>query len=551
MLKNLKLLISSLAFILAQDAFAQSFENVSAQHGIDASLTLSTQGSGVSFYDFDNDGWDDLSFAQVNSPPRFFRNNQGNFEEVELSIGNDALMKHLTWVDIDNDGDADLFYTAIFGACRLFINEGDLTFTDASEGSGFPADSTHHVDGVCWGDYDRDGFVDAYLCHFNDQYYPHQYTNWLMRNLGDGTFENVTETAGVGNGYARSFQASFLDFDGDSWPDIHVINDRPMYADALYRNLGDGTFEDVSVSSNTGISIDAMSTSCADYDNDEDLDIYVTNLPSGNVLLNNDQGVFADSTSAAGLEVFGVCWAANWADFDNDGWQDLYVCTMDAGDTESYNYAYENNGSGMFSDIGFGSFPDDEFQSWSNVSGDINNDGYVDLASSAMSPQLPPLWLNDASASNNFVKIGLEGTASNRDGIGSWIKIYTGDIIQTRYTACGEDYLCQDSQREIIGLGQSEIIDSLTVQWPSGHSDKWYDIPANETLQLVEGSSISESTCPGDFTGDNIIDVSDLLIFLTGFGCLADCATDLDGDGMASTSDLIQFLAYFGMTCTP
>ncbi|NNE54534.1 MAG: hypothetical protein HKN32_00840, partial [Flavobacteriales bacterium] len=397
---------------------------------------------------------------------------------------------HLTWVDFDNDNDPDIFFTRKDGACELYENAGDLTFTNISAGAGFPNNDSHHVNGVCWGDYDKDGFLDVYLTHFNDQYYPVQYTNWLMRNLGDGTFENVTVAAGVGNGYSRSFQASFVDYNGDTWPDIYVINDRYIYANALFKNNGDGTFEDVSSSTSSGIILDAMSSSWADYDNDEDLDGYITNGIQGNVMLHNDGGVFSDSTDATGLVVNGVCWSANWADFENDGDQDVYVCTMDNGEYESDNHAYRNDGSGPFQPIHFASFPDDEFQSWSNISGDINNDGFVDLVSSVKIGQNNPVWMNEATSGNHFVKFELQGTTTNADGIGAWVKVYSGGIVQSRYTACGEDYLCQDSQREIIGLGQSNLVDSIVVLWPTGHEDVLYDLPVDQNYEITEGQTI-------------------------------------------------------------
>ena len=476
--------------LLVLPTSAQTFVDISDDLGIDAPITYSIMGAGMSFYDFNKDGWDDLTYCQTDVPPVFYQNNGGTFTEVDFGIIGDGEIKHLTWVDFDNDGDADIFYTMKDGPCRLFENDGAFNFTDISAGGGFPDNDTHHVNGCSWGDYDKDGLLDVYLCHFNDQFYPTQYTNWLMKNNGDGTFTNVTETAGCGNGHSRTFQASFFDYNNDNWPDIYVINDRFLYPNALYKNNGDGTFEDVSTITNTGVIIDAMSSSPADYDNDEDLDLYMTNSVPGNILLNNNDGVFADSTAATDLFVYGVCWAANWVDFENDGKQDVYVCTMDNGDLESYNFAAKNVGLGAFPQVGFLSFPDDEFQSWSSVSGDINNDGYTDLANSVKITQHTPVWLNEATAGNNYIKIGLEGTASNKDAIGSWIKVYTTDVVQTRYTYCGEDYLCQDSQREIIGVGLAQVIDSISVLWPSGFEEWFYDVDANQTLNISEGETM-------------------------------------------------------------
>jgi hypothetical protein len=536
-----------LTFFCSVQLSAQTFVNEQDSRGVDAPVSYSIMGEGASFYDFNQDGWDDLSFCQTDVPPVFYENQEGTFIEVDLGIPGDGEIKHLTWVDFDNDGDPDIFYSMKDGPCRLFENDGNLTFTDISNLSPWPDDTTHHVNGVCWGDYDKDGLLDVYLSHFNDQFYPIQYTNWLMKNLGGGVFENVTVEAGVGNGASRTFQASFLDYNNDGWPDIHVINDRWLYYNALYKNNGDGTFEDVSQSTGADLLIDAMSTSIADYDNDEDLDIYVANGVQGNHMLNNQGGSFADSTSATGLVVNGVCWSANWADFDNDGWQDVHVCTMDNGETESWNHAYMNNGGGSFTEVTYSHFPENIMQSWSNISGDVNNDGYVDLVSSSFQTQTTPVWINEATAGNNFVKVSLIGTDSNLEAIGSWIKVYTGDLVQSRYTASGEDYLCQDSQREIIGLGQAAVIDSISITWPTGITETITDFGVNQTYVFVEGQI--ENDCPADFNQSGTINAEDLLILLTEFGCLSNCLHDLTFDGMVNSSDMLEFLTYFGGTC--
>lgn len=481
----------------------QTFTDVAVELGIDISIDGSLLGVGCSFYDFDEDGWDDISVAQFGTPPLFFRNTGDGFEEVDLGISNDGEIKHILWVDFDNDGDPDLFLSKYLGQTRLYRNDGNLNLTDISDECGFDTNPAYTTWGCAWGDYNLDGYLDVYWASY--EFGQDAFTNLLYQNNGDGTFSDVTDEAGVSNGSVLSFQPIWIDHGLDGDQDIHLINDRYAFENVLFSNEGDGTFSDLTFGAGLDASIDAMSNSAMDFDRDGDLDLYITNSVEGNILFqNNGDGTYSDIASEVGLQVFYDCWTSNWVDFDNDGWEDVYVVTA-YGDTDTLqNLAYLNQESSFvpFLEGGFG---DDQSLAYCAISGDINNDGFVDIYMPAEAGPYPTrMWQNDATSSNNYLKIGLEGVVSNRDGIGSWIKAFIGDTVLVRYTLCGEDYLCQDSQREIIGLGQNATVDSLEITWLSGHRDVFYDVAANQTLHILEGSSIPESVsveqsfCVGD-----------------------------------------------------
>lgn len=452
-------------------------------------------GGGVSFCDFDNDGWDDLTFSTAaGDTVRFFKNNSGTFTEITL---NGVLLasketRQVIWVDYDNDGDKDLFIATADDSNKLYQNNGSFLFTDVTASAGFDT-SPLYTYGCSWGDYNNDGYLDAFLC-FRD---PNELNpNKLYMNNGNGTFTDVTASAGLDNtsGYL-SFCSSFIDYDNDGWQDIYIANDKPDKKNIMYHNNGDGTFTDTSIATGTDIGIDAMSTTVADYDNDGDLDIYVTNTFDGNVFLrNNGNSTFTDIANSNGTLMESIAWGAVFLDADNDMDTDLYVSSM-LTDTSSElpSAFYENNGANMFSIPSNAGFDNDDAVSFSNAIGDIDNDGYPDITVSNFSPRNHFLF-NNNSDSNNYLKVKLQGTSSNRDGIGSWIQAYTDGNPQNRYTLAGEGYTSQNSNYEFFGFGTETLIDSLKVTWLSGTVDILYDVAVNQSLTIVEGSSLSIDT---------------------------------------------------------
>ncbi|MFT5185561.1 MAG: hypothetical protein ACI84C_002709, partial [Flavobacteriales bacterium] len=493
--------------LLAQGGYV----NVSSAQGISAMNQNPSWGAGASFIDFDDDGWDDLSFPMKNDSLKFYRNNNGTFEIMPSFGPNTGDAKQVCWFDLDNDGDRDVLVTYYLAPTLLFRNDGDWQFTDITEDAGIPTHPIAKTFGAACGDYDKDGFLDIYLSNYNWLSGP---TNWLLHNMGDGTFEEVAQILGVDNDESPTFQSTWIDYNNDTWPDIYVINDKAP-ENAMYRNNGDGTFTDVSEETGTDIVVDAMSNAICDYDNNGYLDIYVTNSSTGNVLLkNNGDGTFTNSTLEAGMSVFALTWGTTWVDHDNDLHDDAMVLTTYA-PINHRNYFYKNQGDGTFVDftVESGIYQDTPL-SYSNAKGDFNNDGYFDIAVANSQPSTCFLYENNGGV-NNYLKLDLEGVVSNRDAVGVWLDYYIQGAKYVEYTTCGENYLSQDSHAEILSMSEALVMDSLFIYWPSGQMEKLTNIAANQTLHLLEGSTLLNSV---QFEGSSTICQGDSLLLDAGEG---------------------------------
>ncbi len=488
---------------------AQSFTNIGPDQNIENYVDEMIFGTGISFCDVDNDGWDDITVASNHGECYLYLNNQGNFELFPFLDSLDSgASKSPIWVDFDNDGDKDFFTTRQYDSPILLRNDGNMEFTDITESAGFYMDSLHNSSGNAWGDYDNDGFLDVFICEYQwVELFEFPQQNSLYHNNGDGTFTNVIAENGM-SGYEMTFMPIWVDFDQNGTLDLYLINDKTD-ANVMYSNNGDGTFTDVSTELGLDIVINDMSNSWGDFDNDQDLDVYLSNGPSGNVFLENQDSIFMDITADTDLAIEHICWGANWVDVDNDRNQDLYVCTMASmgipGLTLS-NYFFLNNGNSTFTNYTDSSvFSNDVKTIYSCASGDINNDGRIDLFTGGQFQDFTDVWLNTTDNDNNYIKVSLQGVISNRDGIGAWIKVYSDGVTQVRFTHCGEDYLTQDSQHEIIGMGTSSTVDSLIIQWPSGVVDSFYQLPVNNSISIVEGESYAQiqydnmPVCAGEY----------------------------------------------------
>jgi len=505
----LRFVVVTLFVLTGVVSVAQTFTDVASEMNVSAIPNSLQYGSGMSFYDFNQDGWDDLSFTMVGDSCIFYINQGGTFQQTKSFVYGPGESKHLVWVDYDNDGDLDIAFTTFEGKYKLYQNDGNFNFTDVSVQAGLLQGNERYY-GISFADYDRDGDLDFYVACYEQIGTEIDFSrlNHLYRNNGDGTFTNVTLEAGVGDGIRLSFKGVWFDYDMDGWPDLFVINDR-VYKNSLYRNNGDGTFTDVS--EEAGIQLggqDPMTATVGDFDNDGDMDIYMTNTSSpfkrGQLLVNNGDGTFSQMAEEYGVDVFGWTWGAVWIDFDNDTDQDLYVANghPNLGNFDIQNFFLENHGGLFFTDITDSvMLGGDVYRSYSNARGDIDNDGFYDMAVLNRAPHDVNLWHNSGN-DNNFIKITLTGTASNIMAIGSWIRVFIDGQQYTQYTMCGENYISQNSQHHIFGLGQATIVDSVEVEYVLGHKDMYYNLDINTHYYFTEGETYHAEISPA---GDVII----------------------------------------------
>jgi hypothetical protein len=444
-------------------------------------------GGGVSFCDFDQDGDDDLSFAsEFGEDLYFYRNNGGTYELIDPPlVSNQDETEQLLWFDFDNDGDQDLFVTVNWGSgSKLYENDGG-NFIDITAAAGLSTDSLPTYT-ACIADFDRDSWLDIYVC--NRSGFVHPYSNILYRNLGNGQFEDVTLSANAGAGIQAPLAVLFHDFNDDLWPDILIANDRG-FGNQLLQNQQDGTFLEISLSSGFYQEMNAMGITPGDFDSDGDFDYYISNTPEGNALMQNDaSGGFDDVAADQGCAFYGIAWGVHFLDVDNDRDLDLFSGGLYQAPENVPSVIYENDGAGNFLP-GFG-FVDSLAQNYGNAMGDLNSDGYPDLAVVNIDPFQHRLWQNPGG-SNNWAKIQPQGQISNRDGIGSLIEIEHDGITQKRYMHCGTSYLGQDAHYAWYGLGTSDVIDRVLISWPSGLIDEWTNLDVNQLHQLQEGSSLN------------------------------------------------------------
>lgn len=479
------LILFSFNILSAQVTFEESAQDL----GISITCEYTFLGNGVTFFDYDNDGLDDITFATaLGDPIYFYKNINGNFVSQSLNISNNnARNKQINWVDIDNDGDNDLFITSDNSGNRLFENLGSMIMSEITSTSGMLNDNFPYY-GASWGDYNNDGFLDVFIS-IRDPFIP----NILYKNNGDKTFTLANVEAGLLTDGYMSFCSAFIDYDNDGDQDIYVANDKYANPNLMYRNNGDGTFTEVGNITGTDVSIDAMSVTVEDFNYDGWLDIYITNDPTNNVLfVNNGDGTFTDMAQSYQVTFNSSSWGAVFLDADNDKDLDLYVSGEGNGTESPFlsSAFYENISPSNFQ-LNNSAVPGDFAYNYGNAIGDTDNDGYPEIVVNNIDHENIFLWKNNTNTSNNWLKVKLEGTTSNRNGVGSFIEISINGNKQYRYTCLGEGYLSQNSATEQFGLGTETIVDYVKVKWLSGNEDIFYNVSPNQTMNIIEGSSLS------------------------------------------------------------
>lgn len=480
---------------------AQGFTEVSTSVGIDDAFgeVPFGYGGGISFYDFDNDGWDDLTFStQPGEKILFYKNNGGQFSLLPSLVHSTSHHKGLLWTDIDNDGDADFCVSSLDNIDQLFENTGNLNLQNISVPAGIHQniDETFNSNA---GDIDRDGYLDLFFTIRKTGG-----KSFLYHNNGDNTFTEISSSANLDVLTTKGDQASaFFDFNKDGYPDIYSGVDKAN-GNHLFQNNGDLTFSDVSVASNTNSRLATMNVSYGDIDNDGDLDFYLTDsaLRDGNVLYkNNGDGTFTDISLSSGANFKSLCWSANFADFNNDGYLDIYVVSSYNGVVD-HNRILINNQDLTFTELSDATLQNLQSTSYISAIGDYNKDGRLDIAVGNGNHEPFMLFQNNLLA-GNYITMTLEGTQSNRDGIGTWIELHEGGLTQYRYTHAGISFSAQDSKTIHYGIGSSVNVDSVVIRWPSGIINTHYNLKRNNHFHFVEGPG------PIDFDLDGVVDAND------------------------------------------
>ena len=497
---------------------------------------METLGSGAAFFDYDADGDPDLYFVNGAPLPGYvsqeiptnclYRNNgDGTFTDVteKAGVGDTGYGHGCAVGDYNNDGQLDLYVTN-YGTNRLYRNNGDGTFAEVAESVGVtePRWSTS----CAFADYDRDGNLDLYVVNYivfdiNENPWcglrekgiraycePDNFiaqSDTLYRNNGDGTFTDVTKTAGIYNTTGKGLGVVWGDYNNDGAADIYVANDSTE--NLFYRNNGDGTFEEVGFMvgvalSENGAAENGMGTTFGDWNNDGWFDLTVTNYAQQtNTLYHNDaDGFFTDATTTtktAQRTYPYLGWATAFIDYDNDGYQDLFVANghlhenlAELGQEGTYgqrNLLFRNNSNGTFTEISETLGPGMKLTDVSRGAtfADYDLDGDIDIVVTN-SNTAPRLLRNDGGNRKNWLQIRLTATNGSTDAIGARVKITTGTLTQTREVRSGDGYLSQQDLTLHFGIGDSEQVDSIEVQWQSGAKQLIGSVPANQVLSLEE-----------------------------------------------------------------
>jgi hypothetical protein len=512
---------------------------------------IEAKGSGLAFFDYDNDGWLDIyltngtrlgeKWPEGKAPTsQLFKNNRnGTFTNVtgKSGLGRTGWQTGVCVGDYDNDGWDDLF-CCFWGHNILFHNNGDGTFTDVTRKAGIYDEQVRWGAGCTFLDYDRDGYLDLFVCNYSrldpaktpgpgdspicqwkgipvmcgPRGLPGD-TNVLYHNDGNGTFTDVSEKAGIlKSGPRYSITSVSYDFDNDGWPDIYVaVDSEPSI---LFHNNHDGTFTDVAVMAGSAYSENGheqagMGVGVADYDCDGWFDIFKTNFAddTSNLYHNNGDGTFSDVSFAAGVGINNqyVAWGCGFLDFDNDGWPDIMqinghvypeIDTHDIGQNyKNPRLVYKNLGNGKFKDVSSAMGPGitERFSSRGAAFGDYDNDGDIDVLILNMS-DLPSLLRNDGGNKQNWIKIKLIGTKCNRTAIGARVRVVTGNHSQMDEVHSGGSVMSQSDLRLHFGLGKAPTVDLIEVKWPTTQKiEKFAQVKANQIITIREGGGIVDA----------------------------------------------------------
>ncbi len=471
------------SFIFALESLqAQpSFMNVANQVGNFGSYSsLPYDAGGMSFRDYDNDGWDDLTYCTgIGSPIKIFKNNFGIFEEVTTITTNTEMHYYSSWLDYDNDNDLDLFTISSLGGVELFQNNGSFSFTEIANTIGFAGLAGAPLRGATFGDFNNDGLVDVYICSYNLTV-----GNKMLFQNPNHSFQDVTIQSGTQDSLRWSFMGVALDYNDDGWMDLYIANDGNTFQNTLFKNNGDTTFTDVSAITGTNLHLDAMGMALGDYDGDLDLDIHITDKLNSKLLRLNSNSTYSELASQVGVDhPNGFGWGTNFFDADLDGDEDLYISCNYTSLSSEASVLCVNNGQGIFSPTYIG---DDSTYAFTNVIGDFNNDRLQDIAVLNSDNQSMNLWKNTQANPPNRFSIKIKGCITHADAAGSKLIAYDGADARMYSFHISESFLGQNSDKKVIPILNNPTLDSLKVIWPTGAETKLFDIKPDQTIIVSE-----------------------------------------------------------------
>ncbi len=552
---------------LSLPAFAEDtslgfrFENLAQKAGLAAvtifggrntnKYLLETTGCGTAFLDYDGDGRLDVflvngttleGFPKGEEPRGHLYRNKGDrtFEDVTVKAG----LVQTGWGqgvcvgDYDNDGRPDLFVSH-FGQNRLYRNQGDGTFEDVTAKAGLMETRTRWGTGCAFLDYDRDGRLDLFVANYIDLDLATTATpdtglcrykgvpvacgppglrggkNVLYHNKGDGTFEDVSDKAGITKTTGTyALGVSTFDFDDDGWVDLYVANDSSPAV--LYRNNRNGTFTDAAVTAGCAYSQDGkpqagMGVAIGDYDRNGTMDIFKTNFAGDTSTLyaNSGDGFCEDRTFASGIgtNTRWLGWGAGFVDLDNDGWLDVFLVNghvypevaqlkTEAG-YQQRKVVYRNLGNGRLEDVTerLGPPATEPRAGRGAAFGDFDDDGSVDVVVNNVN-DTPDLYRTVPLNGNHWLTVRLQGTVSNRSAIGARVRCLAGATRQTQEVRGGGSYASQNDLRVHFGLGPVTRVDRLEVRWPNGLLEEWRDLAVDRVLTLTEGTGAATAKPP-------------------------------------------------------
>jgi hypothetical protein len=513
--------------------------------------TFETMTGGVAVFDYNNDGLLDIFFTNGAAIPsleksdpsyfnRLFRNNgDGTFTDVTEKAGLQGIGYSMGVAagDYDNDGFVDLYVTGV-NRNQLFHNNGDGTFTDVTEKAGVagmvPKLGKAWSVAAGWFDYNNDGLLDLFVLNYLNyniktaapcvqQGLPVYCSpvdflgtpNILYRNNGDGTFTDVSEQSHISQYVGKGMGMAFADYDNDGFTDIFVSND--TFENYLLHNNGDGTFTNVALQAGVaynafGKAIAGMGADFRDIDNDGRPDIFETAMfGEGFPLYRNlGEGQFQDVTASAGLSALTsrlTAWGVGVFDFDNDGNKDLFTVDSDILDNSMEiahrsfplpNRVFRNKGNLAFEDVSAkaGASFAVPAPHRGAAFGDLNNDGKIDAVVTVLNGP-PEIWMNrsntqggtqNGSDRNHWIILKLVGVKSNRDGLGTKVKVTTS--LGTQYnqatTACS--YNSSSDKRVHFGLGSADVVEQIELMWPSGIKQVLKNVKADQILTVTESA---------------------------------------------------------------